>query len=76
MSRTAALDVSITSPLNPITLLEAGVSATAAAQATEYRKHQVNDPKCSQLGWVYVPVVVVQKPMGLGEEKPLLSSPQ
>ena len=27
LGRTAALDVSITSPLNPVTLLEAGVSA-------------------------------------------------
>ena len=52
------LDVSITSPLNPVTLLEAGVSATAAAQATEARKHQANDPKCSELGWVCVPMVV------------------
>ena len=58
LGRTAALDVSITSLLNPITLLEAGVSATAAAQVTEYRKHQANDPKCSELGWVCVPVVV------------------
>ena len=44
LGRTAALDVSITSPLNPVTLLEAGVSA--------------NDPKCSELGWVCVPMVV------------------
>ena len=58
LGRTAALDVSITSPLNPVTLLEAGVSATAAAQATEARKHQANDPKCSELGWVCVPMVV------------------
>ncbi|KAL5508997.1 hypothetical protein EMCRGX_G004273 [Ephydatia muelleri] len=58
MGRTAALDVSITSPLNPVTLLEVGVSATAAAQATEARKHQANDPKCSELGWVCVPMVV------------------
>ena len=54
----AALDVSITSRLNPVTLLEARVSATAAAQATESKKHQANDPKCSELGWVCVPVVV------------------
>eukprot|EP00731_Ephydatia_muelleri_P038937 Em0999g3a len=31
MGRAAALDVSVTSPLNPQTLLEAGVTATAAA---------------------------------------------
>ena len=58
LGRTAALDVSITSPLNPVNLLEAGVSATAAAQATESRKHHTNDPKCSDLGWVCVPMVV------------------
>ena len=58
LGRTAALDVSITSLLNPVNLLEAGVSATAAAQATESRKHHANDPKCSDLGWVCVPMVV------------------
>ena len=58
LGRTAALDVSITTPLNPVNLLEAGVSATAAAQATESRKHHANDPKCSDLGWVCVPMVV------------------
>ena len=58
LGRTAALDVSITSPLNSAILLEARVSATAGAQATESRKHQANDPKCSDLGWVYVPMVV------------------
>ena len=54
LGRTAALDVSITSPLNPLTLLEAGVLAKTAAQVTEARKHQANDPKCSELGWVGV----------------------
>eukprot|EP00731_Ephydatia_muelleri_P032951 Em0024g495a len=58
LGRTAALDVSITSPLNPVILLEARVSATAGAQATESRKHQANDPKCSDLGWVCVPMVI------------------
>ena len=45
MGRIAALDVSVTSPLNPQTLLEVGVIATAAALATEARKHQENNPK-------------------------------
>ena len=57
MGRTAALDVSVTSPLNPQTLLEAGVTASAAALTTEERKHDENDPKCSELGWVCIPVV-------------------
>eukprot|EP00731_Ephydatia_muelleri_P000477 Em0001g477a len=44
LGRTAALDVSITSPLNPVIFLEAEDLATAGAQATESRKHQANDP--------------------------------
>ena len=39
LGRTAALDVSITSPLNPVISLEAG-----AAQAIESRKHHTNGP--------------------------------
>ncbi|KAL5491540.1 hypothetical protein EMCRGX_G016842 [Ephydatia muelleri] len=58
LGKTAALDVSSIAPFNPITLLETGVSATAAAQPTESRKHQTNDLKCSELGWVCVPMVV------------------
>ena len=59
MGRTAALDVSNTSLLNSSTLLEAGVLATAAAaQATESRRHQSNDPNCSELGWVCAAMVV------------------
>eukprot|EP00731_Ephydatia_muelleri_P031396 Em0022g910a len=57
LGKPAALDVSITSPLNPLTLLEAGVLTKSAAQVTEARKHQANDPKCSELGWVCVPMV-------------------
>ena len=57
LGKPAALDVSITSPLNPLTLLEAGVLAKSAAQVTEARKHQANDPKFSELGWVCVPMV-------------------
>ena len=57
MGRTAALDVFVTSPFHPQTLLEAGVTATAAALATEARKHQENNPKCSELAWVCIHVV-------------------
>ena len=39
-------------------LLEAGVSAAAAAQATESRKHHASDPKYSDLGWVCVHMVI------------------
>ena len=51
MGSTSALDVSATSPLNPQTLLEAGVTATEA------RKHKENNAKRSELGWVCIPVV-------------------
>ena len=57
LGKTAALDVSVISPLNPLTLLEARVSAETAAQVTEARKHQANDPKCSELGWVCAPMM-------------------
>ena len=55
--KTAAFDISVTSPLNTLTLLEAGVSAGSAAQATETRKHMANDAKCNELGWLCVPLV-------------------
>ena len=40
-----------------ITLPEAGVTAGAAAKATEERKLKANVAKCADLGWVCVPVV-------------------
>ena len=46
--------LSVTSPLNSKILSEAGVTAGAAAHATELRKHEANDAKCSDLGWVSV----------------------
>eukprot|EP00731_Ephydatia_muelleri_P025227 Em0017g310a len=55
--KTAAFDISVTSPLNTLTLLEAGVAAGSAAQATETRKHMANDAKCNELGWLCVPLV-------------------
>ena len=54
----AALDLSVTSPLNSNVLLEVGLAAGQAARATEQRKHNENDAKCKQLGWVCVPMVV------------------
>ena len=36
----AAFDVSVTSPLNPLHIVEAGISPGAAAKATEERKHR------------------------------------
>ncbi|KAL5479266.1 hypothetical protein EMCRGX_G022765 [Ephydatia muelleri] len=40
-----------TKPSNPFG------NGSVAAQVTEARKHQANDPKCSELGWVCVPMV-------------------
>ncbi|KAL5491315.1 hypothetical protein EMCRGX_G016578 [Ephydatia muelleri] len=68
LGQTGPLHVSITSPL---TILEAGVLAKTAAQVTEARKHQPNDPKCSELEWV-----CPHGGMEPGVKRPLLSSPQ
>ena len=46
------------SPLNSSVLLEAGLAAGQAARATEQRKHDENDAKCKELGWICVPMVV------------------
>ena len=54
----AAFDLSVTSPLNPSLLSEAGLTAKSAAVATELRKHSGNDAKCSELGWTCIPLVM------------------
>ena len=51
LGKPAAFDHTITSPLNPSILSEAGVTAGSAASVVECRKHDLNDPKCSELGW-------------------------
>ena len=43
---------------HPALLNEAGMTAGAAAAATEQHKHITNDPKCQELGWVCVPLAV------------------
>ncbi|KAL5510566.1 hypothetical protein EMCRGX_G006130 [Ephydatia muelleri] len=58
LGKPAAFDFAVTSPLNSITLHEASVTAGSAAHATKARKHQANDVKCAELGWVSIPVVV------------------
>ena len=50
-----AFDLSATSLLNLNILLEAGLTASAAARGTELRKHEVNDGKCWELWLVCVP---------------------
>ena len=54
----AAFDVTITSLLSVFILPEASMSVGAAALEAEVQKHRANDPKCSELGWVCVPLAV------------------
>ena len=56
ISKPAASDLTVTSPLNLTTLTEAGIARGSAAMAAEVRKHGVNDCKCAELGWVAIPV--------------------
>ena len=58
VGKPAASDLSVTSPLNLKVFLEAGLTAGAASRATELRKHEANDGKCRDLGWVCVLMVV------------------
>ena len=43
--------MTVMSPLNSNHLLEADVTAGAAAKAAEGMKNAANDQKCSNLGW-------------------------
>ena len=57
----AALDFTITSPLNHSTSFERearSVMAGSAASAAELRKHAANDDKYNCLGWVCIPLAV------------------
>ena len=57
-STSAAYDITVTSPLNPSIISEAGVSAGTAAKAAEVRKHSKYDVKCSELGWRCTPLTM------------------
>ena len=54
----AALDLTVVSPLNANILKEAGMTAGAAAQAAEVRKHTANGQRCTNLGWSCIPLAV------------------
>ena len=56
--RHAAFDVTVTSSLSVSILPEASMSVGAAALEAEVQKHRANDPKCSELGLVCVPLAV------------------
>ena len=55
LGKPAAFDLTVTSPLNPITLTEAGVRCGSSALVAQVRKHNANDSKCAELGWVCIP---------------------
>ena len=54
----AALDITVTSPLTPVSLKESSRIVGVAALSAETRKHAANDPKCRELGWVCIPMAV------------------
>ena len=56
--RHAAFDVTVTSSLSVSILPEVSMSVGAAALEAEVQKHRANDPKCSELGLVCVPLAV------------------
>ena len=53
-----AFDVTVASPLTPVTLNNASTSVGAAAYAAELRKHVANDTRCQELGWTCIPLAV------------------
>ena len=57
-AKSAACNVTITSPLTPATLKEASIHEGAAAIAAETRKHAANDARCQALGWSCIPLAV------------------
>ena len=58
MSKEYAIDITVTSPLNPCTFTEVSVTAGSAALAAEKHKHNANNAKCSKLGWKCIPLAV------------------
>ena len=54
----AALDITVTSPLTPVSLKESSTFAGVAALSAETRKHAANDPKCGELGWMCIQMAI------------------
>ena len=44
--------------MTSLNLSEVGVPSGSAAEASEIRKHNSNDGKCGDLGWVCIPLIV------------------
>eukprot|EP00731_Ephydatia_muelleri_P010167 Em0005g753a len=58
LGKLATFDLTVTSPLNPSILSKAGVTAGFAAKVAECRKHDMSDPKCSELGLKCTPLAL------------------
>ena len=58
IGKPAAFDLTVVSPLNSTTLNESGARSGSAAGKAEVRKHNANDAKCTELGWVCIPLAV------------------
>ena len=56
--RFAAFDFTVSPPLFVASLNQACITSGFAALSAKIRKHKANDPKCSELGWVCVPLAV------------------
>ena len=54
LGKSAAFDITIVSPLKPSLLIGAGDKS--AIQEAEDKKHAENDAKCSDLGWLCIPL--------------------
>ena len=58
IGKPAAFDLTVVSPFNSATLNEAGARSGSAGGKAEVRKRNANDPKCTELGWVCIPLTV------------------
>ena len=54
----AALDITVTSPLTPVSLKELSRFAGVVALSAETRKRAANDRKCRELEWMCIPMAV------------------
>ena len=54
----ATFDVTVASPLTPVTLNSTSTSVRAAPYAAECRKHATNDTRCQELGWACISLAV------------------
>ena len=58
IGKPAAFDLTVVSPLNSNTLNEVGATGESAARKAEACKHNANDHKCREPGWVCIPLAV------------------